>query len=185
MMTYYFINPAPGVVCLYLDGCLVMKCWLDLVAEFGEVKISVGYVLWMCWSFSQVGHTSVEPVDPNKQKVIQWTYTWFTFYSIIFYFIIFLYLQQFRSSGDFLNRDTLVQIFTGYNAACWTLQVRAHSRLYFRLETGIMGKVYDRLRALFLLRITVSLWLRVVLSSNISKSKRMAAITPGAHARLK
>lgn len=45
MMTYYFINPAPGVVCLYLDGCLVMKCWLDLVAEFGEVKISVGYVL--------------------------------------------------------------------------------------------------------------------------------------------
>lgn len=124
MMTYYFINPAPGVVCLYLDGCLVMKCWLDLVAEFGEVKISVGYVLWMCWSFSQVGHTSVEPVDPNKQKVIQWTYTWFTFYSIIFYFIIFLYLQQFRSSGDFLNRDTLVQIFTGYNAACWTLPSR-------------------------------------------------------------
>lgn len=67
----------------------------------------------------------------------------------------------------------------------FALQVRARSRLYLRVETGIMDKVYDGLRALFLLRITMSLWVRFVLSSNISKSKRMAAITAGAHARLK
>lgn len=88
-MTYYFINPAPGVVCLYLDGCLVMKCWLDLVAEFGEEKISIGYVLGMCWSFSQVGHTSVEPVDPNVQKVpVNIHLVYFLFYYILFYYIL-------------------------------------------------------------------------------------------------
>lgn len=61
---------------------------------------------------------------PKRAESTGDTVNQFTFYSIILYFIIFLYLQQFRSSGDFLNRDTLVQIFTGYNAACWTLPSR-------------------------------------------------------------
>lgn len=107
-------------------------------------------------------------------------------------YFLFLHLHQFTRIHSLLGRceygltrDAIFQIFTG-NKECWTLPSRYQARSWCCTVSpmaGIIGNIYESIRACFRCQSSWASSALIKPSSNISKSKRMAAITTNAHAR--